>query len=40
MTIGRNEDLPPLPEPEGTHLRNHLKQVCTVVVGDTNVKCS
>ncbi|XP_065942198.1 MAP kinase-activating death domain protein isoform X9 [Magallana gigas] len=26
MTIGRNEDLPPLPEPEGTHLRNHLKQ--------------
>ncbi|XP_078333104.1 MAP kinase-activating death domain protein-like isoform X3 [Crassostrea virginica] len=26
MTIGRNEELPPLPEPEGTHLRNHLKQ--------------
>lgn len=29
MTIGRNEELPPLPEPEGTHLRNHLKQVCS-----------
>ncbi|XP_062621255.1 MAP kinase-activating death domain protein-like isoform X1 [Saccostrea cucullata] len=26
MSIGRNEELPPLPEPEGTHLRNHLKQ--------------
>ncbi|XP_055995615.1 MAP kinase-activating death domain protein-like isoform X3 [Ostrea edulis] len=26
MTIGRNEELPSFPEPEGTHLRNHLKQ--------------
>ncbi|XP_063401019.1 MAP kinase-activating death domain protein-like isoform X5 [Mytilus trossulus] len=27
MTIGKNEDLPPLPEPEGTQLKNHLKQL-------------
>lgn len=27
MTIGKNEELPPLPEPEGTQLKNHLKQV-------------
>lgn len=27
MTIGRNEELPAFPEPEGTQLKNHLKQV-------------
>lgn len=25
---GADSDLPPLPEPEGTILKNHLKQVC------------
>ena len=27
MTIGRKEELPPLPEPEGSVLKNHLRQV-------------
>lgn len=29
---GTNEDIPPLPEPEGTILKNHLRQVDDLIL--------